>query len=209
MRARNREEIANKLAQETQAAIVPPYDHPHVIAGQGTATAELYDDATELGAELDQLVVPAGGGGLIAGASLASEANSPNTRVYSAEPAGFDDTARSLQSGERVSNANAAGSICDALLSPEPGRLTFAVNQPRLAGGLVVSEDEVRHAVAFAFTHLKLVVEPGGAVALASLLSNKLETKDRTTGIVLSGGNVDSELFASCLDQHNLCLNQA
>jgi threonine dehydratase len=194
-----REEIAADLARSKNAAIIPPYEHPHIIAGQGTAAAELFDDVAGAGARLDQLVVPAGGGGLLAGSSLASEAMSPDTAVYSAEPAGFDDHARSLQAGVREANPSASGSICDALLSPAPGELTFSINQSRLAGGLCVSDDEVRQAVRFAFMHLKLVVEPGGSVALTSLLTGKLDTRGKTTGIILSGGNVDPAVFCSCL----------
>jgi len=194
-----REVIAAELASERMAALVPPFDHPHIIAGQGTAAMELIEELAVRGDRLDQLIVPAGGGGLLAGSMLSAAALSPETNVYCAEPAGFDDHARSLVTGTREVNSGATGSICDALLSPQPGQLTFAINGPRLAGGLVVSDDEVRDAMRFAFTHLKLVVEPGGSVALAAILSGKIDTKEKSTGIILSGGNVDPGLFGETL----------
>ncbi len=194
-----RDRIAAELAQDREAAMVPPFEHRHIIAGQGTATVEFLEDVKTQGVQLDQLIVPAGGGGLIAGASLAVEELSSQTKVFSAEPAGFDDHARSLAAGARVSNAGATGSICDALLSPEPGQMTFAINAARLSGGLVVSDDEVRDAMRFAFAHLKLVVEPGGCVALAAVLAGKIDCRGKSTGIILSGGNVDPSLFGQVL----------
>ena len=160
---------------------------------------ELLEELKARGDRLDQLIIPAGGGGLLAGSTLSATVLSPDTDVYCAEPVGFDDHARSIATGARQTNNQATGSICDALLSPQPGQLTFAINGPRLAGGLVVSDDEVRAAMQFAFTHLKLVVEPGGSVALAAVLSGKIATKDKSTGIILSGGNVDPGLFAETL----------
>jgi threonine dehydratase len=195
----NREEIASRIASERGAVIVPPFEHPQIIAGQGTTGLELVEQATERGAKLDAVLAPVSGGGLIAGISLAVKARSPATQIHSVEPEGFDDHARSLASRKRERNAKASGSICDALLSPEPGALTFSVNQSRLSSGLVVSEAEVRRAVAFAFQHLKLVIEPGGAVGLAAVLSGKIATEGRTIAIVASGGNVDPALFAEIL----------
>jgi threonine dehydratase len=195
----NREEIAGRIAKERGAVIVPPFEHPQIIAGQGTTGLELVEQAAERGAKLDAVLAPVSGGGLIAGISLAVKARSPATQIHSVEPEGFDDHARSLASGKRERNAKASGSICDALLSPEPGALTFAVNQSRLGSGLVVSEAEVRRAVAFAFQHLKLVIEPGGAVGLAAVLSGKIATEGRTIALIASGGNVDPALFAEIL----------
>lgn len=199
----NREEIAARIAQERGAVIVPPFEHPQIIAGQGTTGLELVEQAAERGAKLDAVLAPVSGGGLIAGIALAVKAGSPATQVHSVEPEGFDDHARSLEGGRRVRNAKASGSICDALLSPEPGALTFAVNQSRLGPGLIVSEAEVRRAVAFAFQHLKLVIEPGGAVGLAAVLAGKIATEGRTIALIASGGNVDPALFAEILLEKN------
>lgn len=195
----DREAIARRIAAERGAVIVPPFEHPHIIAGQGTVGLELAAQAREAGAALDAVLCGASGGGLIAGTVLAQERLSPATRVFVVEPEGFDDHRRSLISGSREKNARASGSICDALLSAQPGQLTFAINQSRLAGGIAVTEDEVRRAVAFAFTELKLVVEPGGAVSLAAVLAGKVDTKGRNTAIVLTGGNVDPALFAEII----------
>ncbi|MBL8905440.1 MAG: threonine/serine dehydratase [Rhizobiales bacterium] len=195
----DREAIARRIADERGAVIVPPFEHPHIIAGQGTVGLELAAQAREAGAALDTVLCGASGGGLIAGIALALEKLSPATRITVVEPEGFDDHRRSLISGQREKNERAAGSICDALLSAQPGQLTFAINQSRLAGGITVSEDEVRRAVAFAFAELKLVVEPGGAVSLAAVLAGKVDTKGRSTGLVLTGGNVDPALFAEMI----------
>ncbi|MFZ5675306.1 MAG: threonine ammonia-lyase [Pseudomonadota bacterium] len=195
----NREAIAERIAKDRGAVIVPPFEHPQIIAGQGTTGLELVEQAEEMGAKLDAVLAPVSGGGLIAGIALAVKAHSPQTQIHSVEPEGFDDHARSLESGRRERNEKASGSICDALLSPQPGELTFSVNQSRLASGLVVSEAEVRRAVAFAFQTLKLVIEPGGAVGLAAVLSGKIATEGRTIALVASGGNVDPALFADIL----------
>ncbi|MBW3558808.1 MAG: threonine/serine dehydratase [Proteobacteria bacterium] len=194
-----REEIGAKLARDRGMTLVPPYEHPDIIAGQGTAGLEMARQAEAVGARLEAVLVCTGGGGLTAGVALAMEALSPDTAVYSVEPQGFDDTRRSLEAGQRVGNDPRARSICDALLAPEPGRLTFSVNGRLLKGGLVVTDTEVADAMRYAFAHLKLVLEPGGAVTLAAILSGKLPTAGRTVGIVCSGGNVDPELFARIL----------
>ncbi len=195
-RTDDREALARAHAARTGATVIPPFEHPHVIAGQGTLALELAEDAP---GPLDALLVCTGGGGMVAGCALAMEGASPATRIWAVEPEGSDDTLRSLQSGTRQGNAPGCSALCDALLSPMPGEMTFAVNQPRLAGGLVVSDAEVLAAIAFAFTHLKLVVEPGGAVALAALLAGKLDVRGRVVGAVLSGGNVDAAVFARAL----------
>jgi threonine dehydratase len=195
----SREEIAAWIAKERQAVIVPPFDHPDVIAGQGTCGREICLTARARSTDIDDIIVCCSGGGLTAGIALAAEALSPRTRVHTAEPSGFDDYARSLVSKKRERNERSAGSICDALLTPEPGKLTFAINKPRLGPGYAVSDAEVRDAIRFAFEWLKLVVEPGGAVALAAVLTGKLPTQGRTTAVVLSGGNIDAALMAEIL----------
>ena len=195
--AGDREAIARRIASERGAELVPSYDHEHIIAGQGTVGLEIAEQSIEMGLPVDQVLICCGGGGLTAGSAIALKALLPGVSVHTVEPRDFDDTARSLELGERVCVDDSARSICDALQSPTPGRLTFDINR-RLAGkGLSVSDDEVREAMRFAFRNLKLVVEPGGAVALAAVLTGKIDTKGKTTAIVLSGGNVDSDLFAA------------
>lgn len=198
-RSESREEIGAALAAERGAPVVKPYDDPDVIAGQGTAGLEAAAQAAQLGLVPDLALVPCGGGGLVAGTALALRARAPGIAVHPVEPAGFDDTARSLAAGERRANAPGAHSICDALLAPEPGALTFALNRAQLAPGLVVSDDEARAAMRAVFRHLKLVVEPGGAAALAAALAGRVDCRGRTVLVVLSGGNVDAEPFREAL----------
>ena len=195
----SREAIAAAIAKERGATIVPPFDDPHVIAGQGTAGLEFAEQAKVLGAELGDVLIPASGGGLTAGIALAFSELSPATRLWTVEPEGFDDHARSFKSGARERNPSSAGSICDALLSPEPGELTFAINRPRLAGGVAVSEEEVCHAMRYAFEVLKLVIEPGGAVALAAVLSGRCPPGPGAIGVIASGGNVDAGMYAEII----------
>jgi len=192
----DREAIAERIAAERGSVVVPAYDDPHIIAGQGTVGLELARDAASRNMTLDRLLVPCSGGGLVGGINLAFEALSPSTRVFAVEPENFDDHARSLQTGTREANRAPTGSICDALLSAQPGELTFEINGRCLKGALTVSDDEVRAAMAYAFRELKLVVEPGGVVALAAILSGKVDVAGQTVGIVLSGGNVDADQFA-------------
>jgi len=194
-----RDTIGAQLAAETGAALIPSFEHPDVIAGQGTCGLEIFEQLAAQGAAADQLVCCVSGGGLMAGIALATEAASPETRLYAAEPAGFDDYARSLAAGEIVSNPTAGGSIQDALVTQRSGRMTFAINSRRLAGGVSVTDDEALDAVAFAARTLKLVVEPGGAAALASVLSRKLETQGRSTVVVLTGGNIDPDMLTRAL----------
>ena len=198
-RGESREEIGAALAAERGAPVVKPYDDPDVIAGQGTVGLEAAAQAAQLGLVPDLALVPCGGGGLVAGTALALRARVPGIAVHPVEPAGFDDTARSLAAGERLANAPDARSICDALLAPEPGALTFALNRAQLAPGLVVSDEEARAAMRAAFRHLKLVVEPGGAVALAAALAGRVDCRGRTVVVVLSGGNVDADAFRAAL----------
>lgn len=195
----SREEIAGRIVAETGGTLVPPFEHRDIIAGQGTAGLELAAQAEAAGAALDAVLVNCSGGGLTGGIALAMEALAPKAKVYSVEPEGFDDYRRSLASGVREKNARSSGSLCDALLSQQPGEMTFAINRPRLGGGLVVSEDEVKAAMRYAFEHLKLVIEPGGCASLAAVLSGKIAAKGRVIAVIASGGNVDARLYADIL----------
>jgi threonine dehydratase len=197
----SREDIGTRIAGERGATIVAPYDEPHVIAGQGTCGLEIAAQAKAREIRLDAVLVCCGGGGLTAGCATALAAESPDTKIYAVEPAGFDDTGRSLTAGHRVANAPEAKSFCDALLAPTPGELTFAINRRLLAGAFAVSDREAAQAMAVAFADFKLVVEPGGAVALAAVLSGKYAIKGRTVAVVASGGNVDRETFSQALAQ--------
>jgi threonine dehydratase len=195
----NREEIATALAESRGATLLPSFDDPFVIAGQGTAGLEILEQAAAMGADVGLILVCCGGGGLTAGIATAVKSQSPTTALYSVEPAGFDDTARSLASGRREQISPDARSICDALLVPSPGALTFPINQALLSGGLVVTDDQVRAAMRFAFNTLKLVVEPGGAVALAAMLHGLAPQADGASVVVLSGSNVDPDLYAAII----------
>lgn len=195
----SREEIGQAIAAKTGAAIVPPYDHAWILTGQGTAGLEIVEQARDAGVTLDAVAAPCSGGGLATGIALAVKGLSPSTSVHAGEPAGFDDLARSLVSGRKEKNEKLAGSICDALLAPTPGDITFALAKQLLGPGLVVSDDEVLDAMEVAFREYKIVVEPGGAVALAAALTGKLPVKGRTVAVVCSGGNVDHETFIRAL----------
>jgi len=194
-----REEIGARIAAERGAVVVRPYDDPGIIAGQGTVGLEIAEDASRRGVALDGVLVPAGGGGLAAGTALALGAAMPEAKVWCVEPQGFDDHARSLTAGQRLDNEAGGQSFCDALLAPMPGELTFAINAVHLAGGLAVSDAEVAAAMRFAFEELKLVVEPGGAVALAAVLAGRFNAKGKSVALVLSGGNADPAAFARVL----------
>jgi threonine dehydratase len=192
----DREAIANDIASRRGAILVPPYDDALIIAGQGTAGREIVDDLHDLGLTPDIVVVTASGGGLTAGIALAVRARVPDAALYTAEPQGFDDHARSFRSGRREQNAELSSTICDALMARTPGKLTFAINQSLVGAGVVVTDDEVAAAVAFAFAELKLVVEPGGAVALAAVMTGKVNVVGKVAVAILSGGNVDPEVFS-------------
>jgi threonine dehydratase len=192
----DREAIARSIADERGATLVPPFDDPFIIAGQGTAGREIMEDLTALGVTPDIAVIGASGGGLAAGISLALKARVPSIKIFTAEPEGFDDTARSFKSGKHEHNARLSGSICDALMSNTPGKITFQINRELIGEGIAASDEEVGRAVAFAFRELKLVVEPGGAIGLAALLAGRPDVKGKTVIAVLSGGNVDPELFS-------------
>jgi threonine dehydratase len=191
----DRAAIARDIAVKRGAVLVPPFDDPYVIAGQGTAGREIVEDLDRLGLKPEIVVVGASGGGLIAGIALAIKARVPEAKFYSAEPEGFDDTARSFKSGKRETNARMSGTICDALMTATPGVITWEINRKLVGEGVSASDEEVGRAVAFAFRELKLVVEPGGAIGLAALLAGKLDVKGKIVVAVLSGGNVDPELF--------------
>ncbi|MGE0749650.1 MAG: threonine/serine dehydratase [Variibacter sp.] len=191
----DREAVARGLAEQRGAVLVPPYDDPMIIAGQGTTGREIIEDLAAASLAPDVILVNASGGGLAAGIALAVKTQHPDVRIFTAEPAAFDDHARSFRSGHRESNEVVGRSICDALMSQRPGKLTFAINRTLVGDGVTATDEEVGRAVAFAFRELKLVVEPGGAVALAALLAGKVDVRGKVAVAVLSGGNVDPELF--------------
>ncbi|MFN7056745.1 threonine/serine dehydratase [Hyphomonas sp.] len=196
----SREEISARLAAERGAVVVPSYDDFDIIAGQGTAGLEFARQAEAMGKPLDHLICCTGGGGLITGVALAFERLSPSTRIWTAEPEGHDDWARSLAAGAVLGNAPGTRSICDAILTPEPGRLTFALGRRLLSGGLTVKDEEVAHAMRMAFRYLKIVAEPGGAAALAAALTGvPAEMQGKRVGILVTGGNVDAAQFAEIL----------
>ena len=193
----DREAIARTIAAERDATLVPSYDHADIIAGQGTVGLEIAEQALEIRMPPDQVLINCGGGGLSAGSAVALKARLIDVSVRTVEPAEFDDTARSIAAGERLRVAAGARSICDSLLAGEPGKLPFEIQRRLFDAGLSVSDREVRDAMRFAFQNLKMVVEPGGAVSLAAVLSGKIETAGKTTAVVISGGNVDLEQFAA------------
>lgn len=198
-RSEDRDAIARTLAAERQADFVHPFDDAGVIAGQGTVGLEIMQDAVALGVTVDAILVSCSGGGLASGVALAARRYNSLVAVHTVEPAGFDDFARSLRAGERLQNREASGSIADALMASSPGKLAFEIGCELFAEGLAVSDAEIEDAMRFAFAELKLVVEPGGAAALAALLAGRLETRGRTIAVVLSGGNVDATTFGRVL----------
>jgi threonine dehydratase len=202
--AEDRETIGRRLVAERGATLVLPFDDRFIVAGQGTIGLELSTQAEDLGAPLDAVLVGCSGGGIAGGIALALAQRSPATKTYTVEPEGFDDMARSLAAGARQRNAALSGSFCDALLAPMPGEIPFALAKRHIAGGFAVSDAAVRTAMRAAFEHFKLVVEPGGAAALAALLSGLYDPRGRTTAVVLSGGNVDAALFAEMLSEPGL-----
>jgi threonine dehydratase len=195
----DREAIARRICGQREATLVPPFDDAMIIAGQGTVGREIADDLAAQGRRPDIVIAPASGGGLVAGIATAIGAVYPAALVMTAEPAGFDDHARSFAAGRRLPITPAGRTICDALMAPIPGEITFAINRRLGVQGVVASETEVGVAVGFAFRELKLVVEPGGAIALAALLAGRIDAHGKTIVIVLSGGNVDADLFAKLI----------
>jgi len=198
----SREAIAAAIVERSGATLVPPYDHPHTIAGQGTVGLEILEQLAEQGCEPDIVLVPCSGGGLIAGIAIVIRHTFPRAKIYSVEPEGFDDTARSLESGTFERIAQNQRSICDALLVPTPGQITFPINKDLLSGGLAVTDHMVKKAMAFAFLHEKLVLEPGGAAALAALFNFKHLIAGKNAIAILSGGNVDPQIFRMAI-RHN------
>jgi threonine dehydratase len=190
----DREAIGAKLAADRGLALIPPYEHEHVIAGQGTAALELIEEV----GELDALVVPVGGGGLIAGSATAAKGLLPDIRVVGVEPEAGDDTKRSLEAGERVAIA-VPRTIADGQAASIPGELTFSINKRLVDEIVLVSDDEIRDALRFAVDRLKLVMEPSGATGIAALLTGKLQPVPARIGVIVSGGNVGAARLAELL----------
>jgi threonine dehydratase len=202
----SREQISADIAARTGAVLVPPYDDPAIMAGQGTSGLELCEQAEALGLTADVVIAPASGGGLVAGVATAVKHRRPGAAVYSAEPATCNDLERSLAEGKRVGNAPGAVSICDALMSPIPGELTFPVHKALLAGGLSASDADILRAMKFALTRLKLVMEPGGASSLACALLNREKFRGKTVAVVASGGNADPDMLKRALESEDFAL---
>ncbi|TAD92007.1 MAG: threonine/serine dehydratase [Alphaproteobacteria bacterium] len=197
--SQTREAIGARLAAERGLTLVRPYDDAGVIAGQGTVGLELAAQAQAMGLTIDAVVICCSGGGLAAGVAMAVTASMPMAEVWTAEPVGFDDMARSLATGERVANDLRSGSLQDSLMAVMPGEITFPLLTGRQARGAVVSDAEAQAAMRDAFFHLKLVVEPGGAAALAAALSGKVPTAGRTVAVIASGGNVDVATYCAAI----------
>jgi threonine dehydratase len=195
----DRDAIGARLAAARGLTLIKPFDEPQVIAGQGTCGLEIAADVTALGVSHADVLVCCGGGGLTSGIALALAADAPNLRVRPVEPQGFDDTTRSLASGEIMRNTQLSGSLCDAIITPQPGNLTFPIMQAHCGAGIVVSEDDALRAMALAFDRLKIVLEPGGAVALAAALFHPQASRGDAVIAVATGGNVDPAVFARAL----------
>ncbi|AHK02590.1 L-threonine dehydratase catabolic TdcB [compost metagenome] len=197
----DRDAIGDRLSSERGLTLIRPYDEPLVIAGQGTVGLEIAEQGLELGIDAAEVLVPCGGGGLTSGISLALAAKAPNYKVRTSEPERFDDVARSLAAGKIERNATTSGSICDAIVTPQPGNITFPIMVGLCGKGIAVTEEEALRAMVLAFNRLKVVVEPGGAVALAAALFHGNELESETVIAVASGGNVDPEIMASALSR--------
>ncbi|EHJ96831.1 MULTISPECIES: threonine ammonia-lyase [Rhizobium/Agrobacterium group] len=197
----DRDAIGDRLSSERGLTLIRPYDEPLVIAGQGTVGLEIAEQGLELGIDAAEVLVPCGGGGLTSGISLALAAKAPNYKVRTSEPERFDDVARSLAAGKIQRNATTSGSICDAIVTPQPGNITFPIMVGLCGKGIAVTEEEALRAMVLAFNRLKVVVEPGGAVALAAALFHGNELESETVIAVASGGNVDPEIMASALSR--------
>ncbi|MEX1234072.1 MAG: threonine/serine dehydratase [Roseovarius sp.] len=198
----SREDLGERLQAERNLTLIRPYDEPEVIAGQGTTGLEIAEDAAQLGIKRADVLVCCGGGGLTSGIALALEAEAPGLRARPCEPEEFDDTARSLASGTVQRNARTSGGLCDAIITPQPGDITFPIMQRLCGPGLAVSDDEALHAMALAWGRLKLVAEPGGAVALAAALFRADQIEGDDVIVTISGGNVDADVFQRALAAH-------
>lgn len=198
-RTESREAIAQWITKETGATLIPPFDHPWIMAGQGTAGLELIAQAKALNARPDRVYIPCSGGGLLAGCGTAIKALQPDVQIFGVEPEGYDDTRQSLQTGAIVEITPTTPTLCDSLALTSPGRLTFPVNQRLLSGIEVTPDILVQQAMRLLFQDLKLVVEPGGSVGLAALLQNPKPIQGKTVVLLLSGGNVDPATYATIL----------
>ena len=198
--AEDRDVIGSALAKERDLTLIRPFDDPNVIAGQGTAGLEIAEQVAVHGVTQADVLVCCGGGGLTSGIALALEANAPGLRVRPVEPEGFDDVTRSLRSGDIERNNATSGNICDAIITPQPGNLTFPIMHRLCGPGLAVTEDEALQAMAHAFLRLKVIAEPGGAVALAAAICRQDQIEGDDVVVMISGGNVDPDLFARCLE---------
>ncbi|MFF7314128.1 threo-3-hydroxy-L-aspartate ammonia-lyase [Streptomyces sp. NPDC008137] len=191
----DRTALGEALAAERGLALIPPYDHPHVIAGQGTAALELLEET----GELDALLAPVGGGGLMAGSAITAKTLHPGVRLVGVEPDTGDDTKRSLEAGERVT-IPVPRTLADGQALPTPGEITFAINRRLVDGIALVGDDEIRDAMRFAFERLKIVLEPSGATALAALLAGRIDRRPRRIGVIASGGNIDTRRFTDIIN---------
>ena len=200
--ADDREAIGRRIAAEEGLALAPSYDHVDIIEGQGTLALEAVEQAAAMGAEFDVFIACCGGGGLTSGCATILEEISPKTAVHIAEPEGYDESWASIRAGRKIAADIARKTICDAIATPTPGDLTFPIMRRLVKAGHSLSDDEVSETIAWAFKYLKLVLEPGGAVALAAVFHRKLDAAGKTIGVTLSGGNVDPSLYATILGRH-------
>jgi threonine dehydratase len=194
----DREQIGREIANKTNAAIIPPFDHIDVINGQGTTGLECIEQLEIKNVKPDIVLCCCGGGGLIAGISTAIKEKFENSKIYSVEPDNFDDTKKSLEANKIVMNSMRDKSICDALLAEKPGNITFEINQKNLTAGLSVSDKESLMAMHAAFKYFKIILEPGGAVALAAAITSKIDIREKNVLVIASGGNVDKDVFEQC-----------
>ena len=196
----NREKIGQKISEERLLSLIPPYDHNDVIAGQGTIGLEIASQAEQIGIGKADVLVCCGGGGLTSGIAVALSTLMPDFVTRPVEPEGFDDVVRSLKTGERQKNKKTSGGLCDAIITPTPGELTLPLMNKYCGGGIVVTDEQVMKAIALAFTRLRIVIEPGGAVALAAALFHPKKCKNENVIAVVSGGNIDPEIFKKALE---------